>query len=142
MFNPGLASVQIPSDGSFVDLPRGLGLDGQTPPMKVAIRDRALLLLAGAESVDLANPLLTAVAASPPRLFAVDYGVYQLVQRFGDMMDSAAVQLESQGERDMAEELREQMQGFRLQAETFDRLRLSVHASAEGLVMDQVMELR
>lgn len=142
MFNPALASVQIPSDGSFVDLPRGLGLDGQTPPMKVAIRDRALLLLAGAESVDLANPLLTAVAASPPRLFAVDYGVYQLVQRFGDMMDSAAVQLDSQGERDMAEELREQMQGFRLQAETFDRLRLSVHASAEGLVMDQVMELR
>jgi hypothetical protein len=82
------------------------------------------------------------VAASPPRLFAVDYGVYQLVQRFGDMMDRAAVQLDIQGERDMAKELREQMQGFRLQAEIFDRLRLSVHASAEGLVLDQVMELR
>ena len=142
MFNPALATLQIPSDGSFVDLPPDLGLDEQTPPLKVAIRDRVLLLLAGAESVDLANPLLTAVAASPPRLFAVDYGVYQLVQRFGDMLDIAAVQLDSQGEQEMALELREQLQDFRLQAEMFDRLRLSVHASAEGLVMDQVMELR
>lgn len=142
MFSPALATLDIPSDGSFVALPQGLGIEGQTPPLKVAIRDKALLLIAGTESIELANSLASAVAASPAPLLAVDYGVYQLVQRFGSMMDGAAVQLDSQGEQEMAQELREQLQGFRLQAELFDRLRLSVHASAEGLVMDQVMELR
>ena len=142
MFNPSLAALQIPEDGSFVDLPQGLGLDQQTPPLQVAIRDRALLLLAGAESADLAQPLLSAVAASPAPLFAIDYGIYRLVQRFGDLLDAAAGRLSGQGEDEMAAELRDQMAGFRQQAELYDRLRVSVHASAEGLVMDQVMELR
>jgi hypothetical protein len=142
MFNPELANLQIPSDGSFVDLPQGVGLEEHTPPIKVAIRDKALLLLAGDDTDDLAQPLLSAVALSPAPLFAIDYGVHQLVQRFGDMMDQAVAQLASQGEVEMADELREQVATFRLQAAMFDRLRVSVHASAEGLVMDQVMELR
>jgi hypothetical protein len=142
MFDPAMANLQIPTDGSFVDLPQGMGLDGQTPPLKVAVRDKAIILLAGADSTDTAQALLNAVATSPLPLFAVDYGVYQLVQRFGDMTDNAVEQLASQGEHEVAEELREQLESFRLQARMFDRLRLSVHASAEGLVMDQVMELR
>lgn len=142
MFNPALANLQIPGDGSFVDLPQGMGLDQQTPPLKVAIQDKALVLVAGDDSAELANALLNAVAASPAPLFAVDYGVYQLVQRFGDMLDSATVQLGSQGEEEMAEELREQLESFRQQARMFSRLRMSMHASPEGLVMDQVMELR
>ena len=142
MFNPAMASLQIPSDGSFVELPQDLGLDEQAPQMKVAIRDKALVLVAGDDSSDLANSLLNAVAASPAPLFAVDYGVFQLVQRFGDMMDSATEQLGSQGEKEMAEELRAQLESFRQQARIFNRLRMSMHASPEGLVMDQVMELR
>ncbi len=142
MFNPALANLQIPADGSFVDLPRDLGLDNQTPPLKVAIKDRALLLLAGSEADDIADHLLNPALLSPPPLLAVDYGVYQLVQRFGELMDAAVRQLESQGDVETAEELRQQLHGFRLQAELFDRLRVSVHASAAGLVMDQVMELR
>lgn len=142
MFNPALATLEIPNDGSLVDLPAGLGLDGQTPPLKVAIKDKALLLVAGAESAELVTPLLDAVAISPPPLFAVDYGLYQLVQRFGDVMQGVAQQLDSQGEPVMAQEVRDQLQGFRLQAEIFERLRMSVHASADGLVMDQEMELR
>jgi len=142
MFDPAMANLEIPADGSFVDLPQGVGMDNQTPPLKVAIRDRAMILLAGTDSTEMAQPLLSAVAAIPPPLFAVDYGVYQLVQRFGDMTDSAVEHLASQGETEMAQELREQLESFRLQARMFDRLRLSVHASADGLVMDQVMELR
>jgi len=142
MFNPALANLQIPSDGRFVDLPQDMGLDEQTPPLKMAVRDKALVLVAGDDSGDLADSLLDAVAASPAPLFAVDYGVFQLVQRLGDMLDSATVQLGSQGENEMAEELREQLESFRLQARMFDRLRMSMHASPEGLVMDQVMELR
>jgi hypothetical protein len=142
MFNPALATFEVPADGSFVDLPRDLVADPQAPPLKVAIKDRALLLLAGSDSSSIADRLLGATVTSPSPLFAVDYGVYQLVERFGDMADGAVAQLESQGEAELAAELREQMRGFRLQAELFERLRVSVHADAQGLVMDQVMELR
>jgi len=142
MFNPALAALQVPDDGSLVDLPIDFGLDQAIPPLKVAIRDKALLLFAGADTADLASPLLSAVAISPPPLFSVDYGVYQMVERFGAMLDRAEAKLIEQGENDLAGELREQLEGFRLQARLFERLRVSVHASAEGLVMDQVMQLR
>jgi len=142
MFNPELATLRGPGDGSFVELPRGQGLDDRVPPVKVAIRDKALLLVAGDAADDKAQPLFAAAAASPAPLFAIDYGVYQLVQRFGDMMENAVVQLRNQGETEMADEIGEQVASFRLQAALFERLRISVHASAEGLVMDQVMELR
>ena len=142
MFSPALATLEIPGDGSFVDLPAGLSPAGQAPPMKVAIRDRSLVLLAGAGSADMAQGLLAGVGAIPGPLFAIDYGIYQLVQRFGDQVDSVIVQLESRGENEAAAELRDQLAGFRLQAEHFERLQLSVHANAEGLVIDQVMEFR
>jgi len=142
MFNPALASLELPEDGSFVDLPAGMGLDAQTPPLKVAIRDKSLVLLAGAESADRAKPLLDAATLDPPPLFAVDYGVYQLVDRLGDLLEQAAVQLTVQGEDEMAQRVREQLADLRTQAELFDRLRVILYASAEGLVVDQVMELR
>jgi hypothetical protein len=142
MFNPALAALEIPSDGSLVDLPRDLGLDEQTPPLKVAIKDKALLLLAGSESADMMHPLFNAVPLDPAPLFAIDYGIHRLMQRFSSLLDRMVAQLAGQGEAEMARELEDQLQGFRLQAEIFDRLRISVHANADGLVMDQVMELR
>ena len=142
MFNPALAAIEIPSDGSFVELPGELGLEQGTPPLKVAVRERALLLLAGGASADLAAKLVNAVAVTPSPLFAVDYGVHQLVERFGEVMERAVTDLGVQGEEEMAAELRDQLTSFRLQAQVFDRLRISVHASADGMVMDQVMELR
>lgn len=142
MFNPALASLEVPQDGSFVELPRELGVDTKAPPLKVAIRDHALLLLAGKASADLASRLSNAVAVTPSPLFAVDYGVYRLVERFGGIMEQAAGRLETQGEADLATDLREQLHNFRSQADLFERLRVSVHASEQGLVMDQVMEFR
>lgn len=142
MFNPALASLEVPQDGSFVEMPRALGVDAKTPPLKVAIKDRSLLLLAGKASADLASRLTNAVAVTPSPLLAVDYGVYRLVERFGGIMETAAGQLETQGEADMAAELREQLDTFRAQAQFFDRLRVSVYANEQGLVMDQVMEFR
>ena len=142
MFNPALASLEVPQDGSFVELPRELGVDTKAPPLKVAIRDHALLLLAGKASADLASRLSNAVAVTPSPLFAVDYGVYRLVERFGGIMEQAAGRLETQGEADMAADLREQLNNFRSQADLFERLRVSVYAGEQGLVMDQVMEFR
>ncbi|MDJ0740481.1 MAG: hypothetical protein QNJ91_12240 [Gammaproteobacteria bacterium] len=142
MFNPALASFEVPQDGSFVELPRDLGIDAAAPPVKVAIKDRALLLMAGAASADFASRLSNAVTVTPSPLLAVDYGVYQLVERFGGIMERAVQQLGEQGETDMAADLRDQLDNFRLQAQFFERLRVSVFANEQGLVMDQVMELR
>lgn len=142
MFNPALAAIEIPNDGSFVEVPGELGLEQDTPPLRVAVRDRALLLLAGGASADFAAQLTNAVAVTPSPLFAIDYGVHQLVERFGGVMEQAAADLGAQGEEDLAADVRDQLNNFRLQAQVFDRLRISVHASADGMVMDQVMELR
>ena len=142
MFNPALAAVQIPADGSFVALPGGLGPDERTPPLQVAIRDKALLLVAGADAADLAGPLLSAAGPTPAPLFSIDYGVHRLVQRLGDTLDRAAAQLDARGESELAQGLRDQLQSLRMQAQLFERLRVSLYASADGLVMDQVMELR
>ncbi len=142
MFNPALAALEVPNDGSLVDLPRDLGIGQDMPPLKVAIGDKVLLLLAGADSAALSHPLLNAAVLSPSPLFAVDYGVYQLVQRFGEQLDRTALLLAERGEQAMADDLREQMDGFRLQAQMFERLRISVHATEKGLVIDQDMLLR
>lgn len=142
MFNPALATLEVPADGSFVDLPRELTMNPNAPPVKVAMQERALLLLAGKVSEGLADSMSNAVVTSPSPLLAIDYGVHQLVQQFGGLMDTAVNNLQAQGQADVAAELRDQMNSFRVQAMAFDRLRLSVHTSNEGLVMDQVMELR
>ena len=58
------------------------------------------------------------------------------------LADRAAVQLRSQGETAMAEELTDQMAGFRQQARLFERQRVLCTPMPGGLVMEQVMKLR
>ena len=142
MFNPALAALQVPQDGTFVDLPSDLGMGAETPPMKVAIKDKSLLLLAGRDAGALADTLLGAVPTSPAPLLAFDYGVYQLVERFGRTIEAAADRMASAGDPSTAADLRAQLDGFRLQAELFDRLRVALYANDKGLVMDQEMRLR
>jgi hypothetical protein len=142
MLNPALAALEVPNDGSVVDLPQDLGLDQPTPPLKVAMKDRALVLLAGGSSDALARSLLDAGLTTPPPLFAMDYGIFRLVDRFGGLMAVTADRLRRQGDQEMAQQLLDQLAAFRMQAQLFERLQVSVYASAEGLVMDQVMELR
>jgi len=142
MFNPALAALRVPEDGTPVDLPRDLGPPEGAPAMKVAIKDKALLLLAGPQSAELAATLVQSAPLAPSPLLALDYGIHQLVERFGELMELAAMRLEGQGEVETAQAVREQLAGFRQQAALFDRLRVAVYASEHGLVMDQVMELR
>ena len=142
MLHPALAALEVPNDGSVVDLPQDLGLNKPTPPLKVAMKDRALVLLAGGAPDALARSLLDAGLITPPPLFAMDYGIFRLVERFGGLITVTADRLSQQGEQEMAQQLLDQLAGFRVQAQLFERLRVSLYASTEGLVMDQIMELR
>ncbi len=142
MFNPALATLRVPQDGTPVDLPLDLGLGQATSSLKIAIQDKALLLLSGPHSAELAANLVQSTTSTPSPLLALDYGVYQLVERFGEVMELAAQRLEGQGEVETAEGIRDQLTGFRQQAALFERLQVAVFASEHGLVMDQVMELR
>jgi hypothetical protein len=142
MFNPALAALELPSDGSLVELPADLASGTGAPPLQVAIRDKALVVLAGADAARTLQPLLGAAVVSPSPLLVVDYGVYELVQRFGDLLDRTTGRLVAQGEAEMADELQQQMTAFRLQAQLAERLRVSLYANEQGLVVDQVIELR
>ena len=142
MFNPALAALEVPNDGTLVELPQEIGLDPSFPSVQVAIKDKALLLVAGAEAEQVSQPLLNAAVVEPPPLIAVDYGIHSLVQRFGAVGERAIERMREQGQVEMAQELDDQLAAFRLQSKLFDRLSVSMHASDQGLVMDQVMRLR
>jgi hypothetical protein len=142
MFNPALAGLELPPDGSFVQLPGDPDLGTAMPPLRVAVLDRALLLVAGDASEGFAAGLRDAQTITPPPLVGVDYGVRELVERLGPTLDAVARQLHGQGEVQAAAEIREQLDGLRLQAGLFERSRVLVYATEAGLVMDQVMELR
>lgn len=142
MFNPALAALEVPNDGSLVDLPVPPELDGEAPPMKVAIQDKALLLLAGSYPAGFVHPILSAAMVSPAPLFAVDYGIAQVVERFETLIQTTSRQLETEGDPELAAEMLDQLDSFRQQAEVFDRVRLSVYPSDKGLIMDQVMTFR
>ncbi len=153
MFNPGLAALQIPSDGTPVDLSPVLGLDPGLPALKVAIQDKKLLLLGGDESAPLAQTLAAAPFAEPPPLLAISYDVRELVARFGPAADQAIERLRLQGQAetgdeadtrlttDAADDLADELAGLRLQSRLYERLSLSMYADAQGLIVDQVMLL-
>ena len=141
MLDPAIGALEVPMDGTPVDLPVQV-LSGQpTPPLKVAIKDRLLLFMTDGAAVDSAA-LLGMPAPDPALLLAVDYGVSQLVDVLAAVLDHAGERLAREGEPELAAQLRDQLAEFRLQAELFERLRVQVYASAEGLVMDQEMLLR
>jgi hypothetical protein len=141
MLDPALAAVEVPNDGTPVDLPAGLIPDASTPPLKVAMQDKALLVMTDAAAMN-SGALFTAPTGVPAPLFAVDYGVAQLVEVLDKILERAGAQLTDQGEVELAAQLRAQMHDFKLQAEVFDRLRVSLYASDQGLVLDQSMQLR
>jgi hypothetical protein len=142
LLDPALASLDVPADGSLVALPRTPGMPAAAPPLQVAIRDRALLLLAGTDAARIASPLLDAAPSNPAPLLVADYGVQRIVQRFGDPIDRAAERMDARGETDLAADTRRRLASFRAQAALFERLRLSLYANEQGLVVEQVMELR
>jgi hypothetical protein len=141
MLDPALGAVEVPTDGTPVDLPAAAIKDRPTPSLKVAIRGKTLLLMAGAAAAD-SQALFSAPVADPAPLFAVDYGVAQLADILGNVFEHAGARLVDEGEVELAAQLRDQLADFRLQAQLFERLRVVVYASAEGLVMDQEMQLR
>jgi hypothetical protein len=142
MFNPALGALEVPTDGTPVDLPADLIGEQTTPPLRVAIKDRALLLLAGDPGAVDSQALFSGPLVEPAPLFSIDYGVSQLVDALGGVLEQTASRLAAEGDSETANQLLAQRDDFRLQAELFDRFRVSLYANGQGLVMDQVMELR
>jgi hypothetical protein len=142
MFNPALGALEVPNDGKLVEMPRELVAGQPTLELRVAIKDKALLLVSGDIDQSEADALFAAPTAEPPPLFAFDYGVAQLVELLSKILDQTAEQMQAQGETELAEELLAQLEDFRLQAEIFERMRVVIYANEQGLVMDQLMELK
>jgi len=142
MFNPALGALEMPTDGTPVDIPGDLIVGQSTPPLRVAIQGEALLLLAGEAGAVDSQAMFSAPLVEPPPLFSADYGVRQLVVALDGVLERAASQLAAEGDTEIASQLLAQRDDFRLQAELFERFRVSVYANGQGLVMDQVMELR
>lgn len=141
MFDPQLRRLELPADGSPVPLPPPPGGIAGDVPLQIALADRGLLLLAGSGAEAVAAPLRDAVAADPAPLFALDYGIADMLERIGPDLEAALDRVAAR-EPDVVETLRRQLDGYRRQAGLMERVRLRVFADANGLAVTQTVTLR
>ena len=128
MLNPRLATLQIPSDGTPVELP----LKEMTPaslPAWVAIKGEALGLFVSPEAPQDVGKVLTAPPA-PSVLFALGYNVKKLLQEVGPSMEQGIGTLEGED----AENAREAYEALKRTASLYDQVRFDVLGDEHGLI--------
>jgi hypothetical protein len=140
MLNPELAQLQVPEDGTPVAVPAQL-LPPAVPPLQVAIRERSLVVTAGADGDRLARELLAAAPATPAPLLAVSYNF----ERLGRLLQQgteplAALAAEQQGLS--PEQVVADLQGMLRMYQAYRVIAFSLTADARGLVLDERIEFR
>lgn len=130
MLNPKLATLQIPPDGTPVELPLK-EMSPSAPPAWVAIKGEALGLFVGPKPPADVDNLLTEPPESPELLFALGYNVEKLLKEVGPSMEQGIQSLEGED----AEHAREVYEALQQTASLYDRVRLDILGSDRGLVV-------
>ena len=129
MLNPQLATLQIPPDGTPVQVPLQQ-MAPDAPPTWVAIKGQALGLFLGDQPPADVLEALSAPPDSSALLFALSYNVKKLLEEVGPSLERGMQSLEEQEARDA----REIYEAIRQTASLYDRLSFRILGSAEGLV--------
>jgi hypothetical protein len=130
MLNPKLATLQIPPDGTPVELPLR-AMSPSAPPAWVAIKGEVLgLFVAPTPPADVGRQL-TASPASPELLFSLGYNVEKVVKKVGPSMEQSLQALEGED----AERARDVYGSLQQAASLYDRVRLDILGNDRGLVV-------
>lgn len=136
MFSPQLATLQVPDDGSPVQVPLA-DLAPGAPPTWVAVKGEALALLVGDEPPAGVSELLTTPVAAPMPLFALSYDAGKLFESVGPSVEKV-LQFQ-QGEA--AEELRGVYDSMKQSASVYGRIDFQIVGADQGLEFKGSVEL-
>jgi len=129
MLNPRLATLQIPADGTPVELPLKEVAPG-APPAWVAIKGEALGLFVSPEAPKDVDKVLT-TPPEPSVLFSLSYNVEKLLQEVGPSLEQGIRTLEGED----AENARKAYEGLKHTASLYDQVRFDVLGDEQGLIL-------
>lgn len=141
MMNPEMGQLELPADGSAVQVPPGL-LPPQLPSLYLAAGEGLLAVASGDDGAERAAAMLRAGRSAEPVVLTLSYDMARFVGVMDYSMGMAAAQLRASGEEAQAAAIREQLDGFHAMAEHFGRIDLSVAPGVGALLMKQRVELR
>jgi len=130
VLDPRLAMLQIPPDGTPVELPLKDSLPA-APPAWVATKGEVLGLFLDAQPPGDTTRVLSEPPASSTLILALDYDVKKLLQQIGPSLERTMQTM--QGEE--AEDAREIYQAIKETAALYDRFSFGIHGEERGLVM-------
>ena len=130
MLNPRLATLQIPPDGTPVELPLKEVIPN-APPAWVAVRGEALGLFVAPRVPQDVSRVLTAPPASSSLLFTLGYNMKKLLEEVGPAFKKGIQSLEG----DDAARAREAYVALQRTASLYDRVRFEVRSGDKGLVL-------
>jgi hypothetical protein len=142
MFNPALAQLQVPNDGSPVQVPSEL-LPPGLPEVWVGIRGKSLVLASGVEGGSMIGDLLDSSVPAQPPLLTMSYDMRALAPLMRVGLEQQVALLEAEGaEPGLIQATRDQGEAMLKVYENYGQARMTVLANDRGLVFDTQTEFK
>lgn len=142
MFNPALAQLEVPNDGSPVQVPREL-LPPGVPDLYVGIRGKSLVLASGVDGGSMIGDLLDSTVPDQPPLMTMSYDMQALAPLIRIGLDQQIALLEADGaEAELIRATRDQGEAMLKVYENYGQARMTVLANDRGLVFDTRTEFK
>jgi hypothetical protein len=140
ILNPELARLEVPTNGTPTAIPAAL-LPPGVPPLMVAIKDRSLVVAAGADGAALASELLATPPVTPAPLLSFTYNFERLGTLIGAAANQYAELLAAQGGQS-PERLRADLQTTGRLYAAYKSASMTVSGGKAGLRIDQAVEFK
>ncbi|HID46561.1 MAG TPA: hypothetical protein EYP34_12510 [Chromatiaceae bacterium] len=137
MFNPQLAQLDIPADGTPVKVPLET-MSPMAPPTYAAIKGEALALKLGEAAPKGIDDVLSAPMAKVPPIFAMNYNAGKLFDVVGPPMKSMMESM--QGEE--AEDLKSAYDSMESAASIYGNIDFRMLGTDKGMEFDTVIDLK
>lgn len=142
MFNPALAQLEVPRDGTPVQVPAEM-LPPGVPDLYVGIQDKSLVLASGVDGAGMIGELFDSAIPEQPPLLAMSYDMQALAPLVRIGMEQQVALLQSEGaEPEAVEAMRTQGDAALKMYENYGQTRLSVLADRRGLIFDTETEFK
>lgn len=140
MLNPELARLEVPTNGTPTQIPVAL-LPPGVPPLVVAIKDRSLVVAAGADGAALAAELLATPPVTPAPLLSFTYNFERLGGLMGAAADRYVELLAAQGGQS-PERLRADLQTTGRLYAAYKSASMTLSGGKAGIRIDQAVEFK
>ncbi len=138
MLSPQLAQLDIPVDGTAVQVPLE-GIFPMAPPTFAAIKGQTLALMTGEKAPDGIDKVLSAPVADVPPFFSLSYDVSKLFQAIGPPMKNMVES--AQGNSAAYQSMQSSYKSLETAAGIYTKFDFRVLGTERGLEVDAVVNL-